>query len=263
MYKISIDDISKLRQITGSGIMNCKKALEQTKGNLNQAIKLLRTKGQEFIINKKKITNQGLVIAKVNHNRKKGVIIALNSETDFASRNKKFTNLINEIAELAIIYNCNSKEELMLKKFDYGLNVIEKITELAGIIKEKLVLTYEQLEAPFISYYTHQNRIAALVGFSEKIKNCEDIYKNVAMQVVAMNPIFLNEKTVDKSTIEKEIKEKLNEEKNNHNIIINNFFSEKVLTNQPFIKNNNISIIEYIKNINSNIEIINFKRVSI
>ncbi|WGH26801.1 MAG: translation elongation factor Ts [Candidatus Bostrichicola ureolyticus] len=255
MYKISIDDISKLRKITGSGIMNCKKALEKTKGNFNHAIKLLRKKGQEFLIKKQQnITNKGLVITKVCNNHKKGIIISLNSETDFAARNEKFIQLINKISELAII--CNSKEELMLKKFYDGLSVQEKITELASIIKEKLVLTcFEQLEAPYISSYTHQNRIAALVGFSKYINCQEDIYKNVAMQVVAMNPIFLDEKSVDKSIIEKENFEEKN--------IKNNFFSEKVLINQPFIKNNNISLKEYITNINLNIKIINFKRVSI
>lgn len=271
MYQVHVNEIIKLREKTGFGIMDCKKALIEVKGNFEKAIEFLRKTSQNKNYNSSDHhPDQGLLISKVNSNNKKGIIIGLNCETDFVAKNDLFIKLANEIAEIAI--NCNDKNEILSSSIR-DRSIKETLFEHMAVIGEKLTLNiFEKLESYFVASYVHHgNKIAALVGLSSTPNGVHIIGKELAMQVVAMNPIALEE--IPYNILEKE-KEILKEQERKlgksedllEKIVkgkLKKFISENTLIDQKYIKNQKITVQNYLKQFNSNIYIPGYKRISL
>jgi elongation factor Ts len=273
MANITAADVNKLRQTTGAGMMDCKQALTESNGDFEKAIEFLRKKGQKVAANRAdRASSEGAAISKVNADRTAGVSIVLACETDFVGKNENFISLANKIAEIAL--NCETKEELFNAKID-GITVADKLIEQTGVIGEKIEIpSFQRVKAPYVSSYIHAgNKIATLVGLSANVNGSDEVGKDVAMQVAAMNPLALNEAGVDAATIAKEIeiaKEQLRNEGKAEAMLdkiaegkLSRFFKENTLVNQEFIKDNKMSVAQYVKTLGKDVEITDFKRVAL
>jgi elongation factor Ts len=274
MAKISATEVNKLRKSTGAGMMDCKKALEESSGNFELAIEILRKKGQKVAANRaNRDSSEGVAIARVSSDKTMGVIISLNCETDFVAKNNTYIQLANKLADLALGYN--TKESFLSSKFDDKLTVNEKLTEQTGVIGEKIEIgSFKFLEANYVGSYIHAgNKIASIVGLSYKDDNAEKVSKNIAMQVAAMNPIALDEHGVSKDILDKEIeiaKDQLRQQGKPEamldNIVkgkIKRFLKDNTLVNQIFIKDNKINVSQYAFSINPKFSITGFERISL
>ena len=206
MAAINAADVAKLRRVTLAGMMDCKKALEESEGNFDKAIEIIRKKGQA-VANKRadKEASEGVVLSKVSSDGKMGAIIVLNSETDFVAKNADFMALANKILDIAVTKKPANLEELKSLPMDGG-KVGDKVIECVGIIGEKLDLSYfEKIEAAHVQAYIHPgNRLATLVGFTKSGIDVQ-VYKDVAMQIAAMNPVAIDKDFVKPETIAQEI----------------------------------------------------------
>jgi elongation factor Ts len=274
MAKISATEVNKLRTSTGAGLMDCKKALEESSGNFELAIEILRKKGQKVAANRaNRDSSEGVAIARVSSDKTMGIIISLNCETDFVAKNNTYIQLANKLADLALGYN--TKESFLSSKFDDKLTVNEKLTEQTGVIGEKIEIgSFKFLEANYVGSYIHAgNKIASIVGLSYKDDNAEKVSKNIAMQVAAMNPIALDEHGVSKDILDKEIeiaKDQLRQQGKPEamldNIVkgkIKRFLKDNTLVNQIFIKDNKINVSQYAFSINPKFSITGFERISL
>ncbi|WP_341666238.1 translation elongation factor Ts [Blattabacterium cuenoti] len=272
--KISIQEISKLRKITGIGIMDCKKALIQSKGNMNKAIRVLRKKGEKIAMNRSSYNMKyGAIISSVNFNYSCGTIIGISCETDFLSKSYEFLNFLSILSKQSLLFN--NKTDFLSSSYDEYGSIQKMIVNYMGVVGEKLELKiFEKIDSPFVMNYTHNtnNKIATLVGFSKKINNIS-IAKNIAMHITAMNPIAIHEKEIPHSLINEEIEiiedhvqEKNKSDSIKKNIIqgkIKKFILENTLLNQKFIKEDKITVQEYLYRHDKNLKINLFKRISI
>ncbi|MGJ8591172.1 MAG: translation elongation factor Ts [Aquaticitalea sp.] len=203
MVKITAAEVNKLRQATGAGMMDCKKALVEAEGDFDKAIDVLRKKGQKVAEKRAdRDSSEGAAVAKINDDKTVGIAIVLGCETDFVGKNESFISLANDVADIAI--NFNSKEEVLAADFG-GMTVAEKLVEQTGVIGEKIDLNaFEKLEAPYVGSYVHINKIAAIVGFSAKVDNAEELAKDVAMQIASMGASTLSYKDFDPEFIASE-----------------------------------------------------------
>ncbi|BBA17327.1 translation elongation factor Ts [Blattabacterium cuenoti] len=269
--KISIKEISKLRTITGIGIMDCKKALIQSNGNIDKAILFLRKKGEKIAINRSSSKmKDGALIASVNFNYSCGTIIGISCETDFLSKNSKFLNFLSILSKQSLLFS--NKIDFLSSSYDEYGNIQEMIVNYMGVVGEKLELKiFEKIVSPFVINYTHNtNKIATLVGFSKKVNTL--IAKDIAMHITAMDPIAIYKKDIPTSLINEEIEIIENQvQKENKsdfvkkNIIqgkIQKFILENTLLNQKFIKENKITVQEYLNKYDKNLKINLFKRIS-
>lgn len=201
--KITAAEVNKLRQATGAGMMDCKKALVEAGGDFDKAIGVLRKKGQKVAEKRAdRDSSEGAAIAKINADNTSGVAIVLGCETDFVGKNENFVALANELADIAL--NHDTKEAFLAADFG-GMTVAEKLVEQTGVIGEKLDITaFEKLDAPYVGQYVHINKIAALVGLSTKVDNVETLVKDVAMQVASMGATTLSYKDFDAEFIASE-----------------------------------------------------------
>ena len=273
MYTPVAADVAKLRNITGAGMMDCKKALVEADGDFDKAIEILRKKGQKVAANRAdRDSHEGAVIAKVNQDNTMGAIIALNCETDFVGKNDNFVGLAHELAEQAVAYA--NKEEFLASDF-HGISVAEKLIEQTGVIGEKIEIgAFERLDGTFVGSYIHAgNKIASLASLSANVEGAEDAAKAVSMQVAAMNPIALDETQVSQEVIDRELeieREILTKEGKPANIIDNilkgkmqKFYKENTLVHQAFIKDGGISVADYVKSVNADLKVTGFKRVAL
>ncbi|KAB5490148.1 MULTISPECIES: translation elongation factor Ts [Flagellimonas] len=273
MAQITAAEVNKLRQTTGAGMMDCKKALVEADGDFEKAIEILRKKGQKVAANRAdRESSEGAAIAKVNAGSTQGVVISLNCETDFVAKNESFVTLANDLADLALGFD--NKEAFLAAPFS-GMTVADKLTEQTGVIGEKIEIgSFEKLSAPFVGSYIHAgNKIATLVGLSANVDGAAEAAKDVAMQAAAMNPVALNEEGVDQSIIDKEIeiaKEQLRQEGKPEAMLdniakgkLNRFFKDNTLVNQDFIKDSKVSVAQYVKSVDSNLTVTGFKRVAL
>ena len=193
MVKVTAADVNKLRKATGAGMMDCKKALVEAEGDFDKAIEILRKKGQKIAEKRAdRDSSEGAVIAKVNDDGNKGVIVSLNCETDFVAKNDDYVALAHKMAEIAL--GTSSKEEFLAADFD-GMTVEEKLLEQTGVIGEKIEIgDFKTLEAPFVGSYIHGNKIGALTGLSNKINDAVQVGKNLSMQVASMGATTLSYK---------------------------------------------------------------------
>ena len=273
MGKITASEVNNLRKMSGAGIMDCKNALVEANGDTEIAIEILRKKGQKVAAKRAdRDSSEGAAIAKASDDSTNGIIISLNCETDFVAKNENFISLANELAELAL--NHNSIDEFLNSSID-SMTVSDKLIQQTGVIGEKLVIgSFEKISASYVGKYIHAgNKIATIVGFSSSVQGIEEASKNVAMQVAAMNPIALDENGIDQKTIDKEIeiaKDQLRQEGKPEAMLENiakgklkRFFKDNTLVNQDYIKDNKQSVSSYVKSINLDLTITDFKRVSL
>jgi elongation factor Ts len=196
MVKVSAADVKKLREATGAGMMDCKKALVEAENNFEEAISVLRKKGQKIAAKRAdRESTEGVAVTRINDDKTTGVAIVLACETDFVGKNESFVALGGQFADIAL--NHNSKESFLTADFG-GMTVADKLIEQTGVIGEKLEITaFEKMEAAYVGAYTHIGKIAALVGLSNAVDNAEVLSKDVAMQVASMGASTLSYKDFD------------------------------------------------------------------
>lgn len=274
MAVINAADVAKLRRVTLAGMMDCKKALEESEGNFDKAIEIIRKKGQA-VANKRadRDATEGAVLAKSSADYKLGVMIVLNSETDFVAKNADFMALANKILDIALSNSPSSLEDLKSLQMDGG-KIGDKIVEYVGIIGEKIELSYyDKIEAGHVQAYIHPgNKLATLVGFTKAGADLQ-VYKDVAMQVAAMNPVAVDKDFVSESVIAQEIeigKEQARRDGKPEEMLdkiaqgkLSKFFKESTLLNQDFVKDNKITIRQYLQSINKELTVTDFKRYSL
>jgi elongation factor Ts len=274
MADISAADVAKLRRVTLAGMMDCKKALEESEGNFDKAIEIIRKKGQA-VANKRadRDATEGVVLSKVSSDGKLGAIIVLNSETDFVAKNADFMALATKILDIALAKNPSNLEELKSLPMDGG-KIGEKIVEYVGIIGEKLDLSYfEKIEAAHVHAYIHPgNRLATLVGFTKSGIDVQ-VYKDIAMQIAAMNPVAVDKDFVPQNIIAQEIeigKEQARRDGKPEDMLekiaqgkLAKFFKESTLLNQDFVKDNKMTIKQYLNSANKDLTVTDFKRYSL
>lgn len=274
MATISAADVAKLRRVTLAGMMDCKKALEESNGDFDKAIEIIRKKGQA-VANKRadREATEGVVLSKVAANGRVGSLIVLNSETDFVAKNTEFVSLANTILDLSLQKNPSNLEalkELPLEKTNVGGKVIEYM----GIIGEKLELAFfEKIEAPYVQAYIHPgNRLATLVGFSKAGLDIQ-VYKDIAMQIAAMNPVAIDKDDVPEKIIAQEIeigKEQARRDGKPEEMVekialgkLSKFYKESTLLNQEFIKDTKLTVRQYLQSVDKDLTITAFKRYTL
>jgi elongation factor Ts len=274
MATINAADVAKLRRVTLAGMMDCKKALEESDGNFDKAIEIIREKGQA-VANKRadREATEGVVLAKVASNGKLGVMTVLNSETDFVAKNAKFQELANKIIDIALAKNPADLEALKALPLEGG-TVGGKIIEFVGIIGEKLDLSYfEKIEADHVQAYIHPgNRLATLVGFTKAGLDVQ-VYKDVAMQVAAMNPVAVDKADVPEKVVAQELeigREQARLDGKPEEMLdkiaqgkLGKFFKESTLLNQEFVKDNKQTIGQYLKSVDKDLSVTGFKRFTL
>ena len=201
--KISAADVKKLREATGAGMMDCKKALVEAEGNFEKAIEVLRKKGQKVAAKRAdRDSSEGVAITNINENNTVGVAIVLACETDFVAKNDTYKALAEEFVNIAI--NHSSKEDFLAADFG-GMTVAEKLIEQTGVIGEKIDITaFERIEAPYVGAYTHIGKIAAIVGLNSAIEKADVLTKDIAMQVASMGATTLSYKDFDPAYVASE-----------------------------------------------------------
>lgn len=269
---ITAADINKLRQQTGAGMMDCRKALTESDGDFEAAIDYLRKKGQKVAaLRGDREAKEGVVIAQTSKDNKTGLIINVSCETDFVSKNAEYIAFAKSIMDAAISNNVKTVDELNKVKMGNEL-VADKLNEQVAKIGEKISISkFERIDAPYVSAYIHGSyRMGVLVGLS---KAAEEAGKDVAMQIAAMNPIAIDQNSVPAETIarEKDIAiEQVKAEGKPADMAekiaigkINKFFKESTLLAQPFVKDSNKSVADYLKSIDADLKVIEFKRVAL
>jgi len=269
---ITAADINKLRQQTGAGMMDCRTALTESNGDFEAAIDYLRKKGQKVAaLRGDREAKEGVVIAQTSTDNKTGYIINLSCETDFVSKNAEYIAFAKSIMNAAIDNNVKSIEDLNKIKIDDEL-LADKLHEQVAKIGEKIsVSKFERIDAPFVAAYIHGSyRMGVLVGLN---KEAGDAGKDVAMQIAAMNPIAVDADSVPAEMIarEKDIAiEQVKAEGKPAEMAekialgkINKFFKESTLLAQPFVKDSNKSVADYLKSIDTDLKITGFKRVAL
>jgi elongation factor Ts len=203
MTKITAAEVNKLRKATGAGMMDCKKALVEAEGDFDNAIDILRKKGQKVAAKRAdRDSTEGAAVAKVNEENTLGVAIVLGCETDFVGKNENFLALANQLAEIALDHT--SKDAFLAADFG-GMSVADKLVEQTGVIGEKLDLkSFEKVEAPYVGAYVHIYKIAALVGLSANVDNAATLAKDLAMQVASMGATSLSYKDFDPAFVASE-----------------------------------------------------------
>ena len=273
---ITAQEVNKLRQMTGAGMMDCKKALTEANGDFDAAIDLLRKKGQKVSASRSdRETTEGAIFVKTNEDRTEGVLVALGCETDFVAKNEEFQALGQTILEVAVKQKPASVEALKSETVD-GRSIEERIIELVGKIGEKIeIVSYEILNAEAVVAYIHAgSKLGVLVGL--KGANGGDVAvagKDVAMQIAAMSPVGVDKNDVDPSIVAREIeigREQARAEGKPEAMLdkiaegkLNKFYKDSTLLNQAFVKDNSLTVAKYLDSVSKGLTVSSFKRVSI
>jgi len=273
---ITAADINKLRQATGAGMMDCRKALTETNGDFEAAIDWLRKKGAKVAaLRGDREAKEGVVIARTTADKKIGIAFCVSCETDFVSKNADFVAFAQSIGDAAVKNNVKSAEELNGSTIN-GAKISDLVNDKLASIGEKIGITkFERLDAPFVSSYIHgANRIGVLVGFSKEVT---DAGKDIAMQIAAMNPIAVDSDSVPKATIDRErdiVTEQIKADpkmagKPAEMITriadgkLNAFFKEQTLLAQVYVKDGGKSVADYLKSVDGTLKVTAFKRVAL
>lgn len=274
MSEIKTADIAKLRKLTGAGMMDCKKALEESNGDIEKAIELIRERGKA-IANKRadREAGEGAALAAITADGKKGAIVVLNCETDFVAKNQDFVGLTTNILNAALANQPADIESLKAIKID-GRPIGDLVMDQSGITGEKFELSYyEKLEGEKVVAYIHPgNKLATIVAFNKGGFD-DQVGKDVAMQVAAMSPVALDVDDVPEKIRQQEFeigREQARLEGKPENMLdkiaqgkLQKFYKESTLMNQDFIKDGKMSVKDYLKSIASDLKVIGFKRVSL
>ncbi|OFY60123.1 MAG: translation elongation factor Ts [Bacteroidetes bacterium RBG_13_46_8] len=274
---VTAADVSKLRKMTGAGMMDCKHALEEANGDYEKAVEIIRKKGQ-LVASKRadREAGQGVVLAKASADGKRGAMIVLNCETDFVAKNENFINFARSILNLAVEKNPADLDALKQLTME-GRKVGDQVTEQVGIIGEKIELSYyNKIEASQVVAYIHMgNMLATLVGLNKTTSL--QTGKDVAMQVAAMNPVAVDKDSVPASTIAKEKEIALEQTKNDPrnqgkpaSILeriaegkLEKFFKEGTLLNQEFTKDSSKTMRQYLQSVDKDLTVTGFLRYSL
>lgn len=275
MAKITAAEVNKLRKHTGAGMMDCKKALVEAEGDFEQAIDILRKKGQKVAAKRAdRDAVEGAVVSGVNAEGTVGFIVSLNCETDFVAKNDNFVALAKSILNLAIENDPKSVDDLLALEME-GMVLTDKLVEQTGVIGEKLeVKFFERLEDKHVSSYIHAgNRLATIVSLSKSVDNVDELGKDVAMQVAAMNPLALNKEEIAQDIIDREFevgKDLARQEGKPEAMLdkiatgrLNKFFKENTLVSQDFIKDGKLSVEKYLKTADKDLVVTAFRRCSL
>jgi len=273
--QITASDVNKLRQQTGAGMMDCKKALTETNGDFEAAIDYLRKKGAKVAASRQdRESNEGVVIARTSADGKRGVIIELNCETDFVAKNAEFVAFAGAIAEAAVENNPANLEALAELSVD-GQKIGEAVIDKTGKIGEKIgVSKYEVVSGEKVIAYIHGNyRLGVLVALSADAAGAEEAGKDVAMQIAAMNPVAIDKDGVDSTTIERELeiaKEQIRAEGKPEEMVekiaagkLNKFYKDSTLLNQEFVKDSSKNVAQFLASVEKGLTVTAFKRVAL
>ncbi|EKB48208.1 translation elongation factor Ts [Cecembia lonarensis] len=273
---ITAQEVNKLRQMTGAGMMDCKKALTEAEGDFEKAIDILRKKGQKVSASRAdRETKEGTIVTKVSADGTTGYLLSLTCETDFVAKNEEFVAFANTALDLATENKANSVADILAVPFE-GITVGEKIVELTGKIGEKIEIShFEVVKGEAVVPYIHSNgKLGVLVGLTNTNGAAvEDAGKDVAMQIAAMNPVAVDKDGVDASVVEREIevgKDQARQEGKPEEMLekialgkLNKFYKENTLLSQAFVKDNSKSIAQYLDGVSKGMTVAAFKRVSI
>ncbi|AKD03201.1 translation elongation factor Ts [Pontibacter korlensis] len=274
---ITAQDVNKLRQETGAGMMDCKKALTEANGDFEAAKDILRKQGQKIASKRAdNATSEGIVLTYVSEDGTNGKVIALACETEPVSKVEDFQNLAKAAMETAVSTNAASKEELLAASQADGRSLQDHITDLMGKIGEKIdVVSYETVSAEKVVNYNHSNgKLGVLVGLTNTNgAEVEEVGKDVAMQIAAMNPIAVDKDGVDAATVEREIevgKEQARAEGKPEQMLekiaqgkLNKFYKDNTLLNQDFVKDPSVSVAKLLDNTSKGMTVSEFKRIAI
>lgn len=269
---ITAADINKLRQQTGAGMMDCRKALTESNGDFEAAIDYLRKKGQKVAaLRGDREAKEGVVIAKTTPDNKTGFIINVSCETDFVSKNAEYVEFAKSIMEAVVTNNVKSIDELNAVKIG-NETIADKLNEQVAKIGEKIsVSKFERIDAEYVAAYIHgAYRMGVLVGFN---KDAGEAGKDIAMQIAAMNPIAVDQSSVAPEVIAREKNIAIEQVKAEGKPAemaekiamgkINKFFKDSTLLAQPFVKDANKSVSEYLKSMDADLKVTEFKRVAL
>ncbi len=274
--QISAAEVNKLRQQTGAGMMDCRKALMESNGDFEAAIDYLRKKGQKVAANRSdRDAKEGVVIAKANADNTYGIVMNLTSETDFVAKNAEFIDFAQQIADVALNTKVTTIDDLKAAAMS-GATVGEKLMEMVAKIGEKIdVSRFEQITADAVVPYIHSGyRIGVLVGMNQAAN--EGIIaagRDVAMQIAAMNPLAVDADNVPAETVAREkaiaieqivaegkaadMAEKIAAGK------LSKFFKENTLLPQAFVKDNSKTVGEYLKSVSNGLTVVSFTRIAV
>jgi elongation factor Ts len=272
-------DVKKLRDMTGAGMMDCKNALEEAAGDFEKAIEVLRKKGQKMMAKLAgRESNEGVVVAVTNGDRTRGVVVNVCCETDFVTKNEDFVSFVKRLAELALEKWPAGKEALLALSMD-GQTVAEHLVEKTGVIGERIELKdFESLEAPQVLSYIHMGyRSGVIVGLNKSGDAFQEAGKNIAMQIAAMKPIAVDRDGIPADVIAKEIeirKELLRNDPKNEgktdDILekmvsgsINKFYQEVALLDQEYVKANKQTVGEYLRSVDKDLTATAFRHLSV
>ncbi len=277
---ITAKDVKQLRDISGAGMMDCKKALTESNGDIDKAIENLRKKGQKLSVKRaEREANEGVVIAKTSHNKNNGIVVRLSCETDFVAKGEGFIAFAEDIAQAALTNLPDTLEDLLALPFDGEVSIGEKVIEQLGVIGEKIeVKDYAKIETAAgqgqVLPYIHMGyRAGVIVALNKEGDQFEEGGKNAAMQVAAMKPIALDKSDVPQQIVDKEIeigKELAKTEGKPEAMLeriaqgrLNKFFKETTLMNQVYVKDGSHTISTYLKSLDPELIITEFKHISL
>jgi elongation factor Ts len=274
---ITAQDVNKLRQMTGAGMMDCKKALTEADGDFDKAVDILRKQGQKVAAKRAdNATSEGAVLINISEDGTNGVLIALACETEPVSKVEDFKNLAQLILDTAVATKAADKDALLAATTANGTVLAEQITELVGKMGEKLdIVAYEQVTAEKIVPYIHSNgKLGVLVAF-DGVNGADlaEIGKDVAMQIAAMKPVALDKDGVDAATVEREIeigKDQARAEGKPEAMLekisvgkLQKFYKDNTLLNQEFVKDSSLTIRQLLEKTQKGLTVVAFKRVAI
>jgi len=276
MSTITATEINKLRQATGAGMMDCRKALTETNGDFEAAIDWLRKQGQKVAAKRSdREAKEGVIIAQTSADHKTGFVVCISCETDFVSKNAEFIAFAQSIADAAVANNVKSAAELNEVSVN-GTKVSDMINDKLASIGEKIgVAKFERVEAPFVASYIHGSyRMGVLVGLTAE---AAEVGKDLAMQIAAMNPVAVDPESVPAETVTREraiiidtMKEDPKMAGKPEEMIakiaegkINAFFKEQTLLAQAFVKDGSKTVGDHLKSVDAALKVTEFKRVAL
>jgi elongation factor Ts len=275
MSAITAADINKLRQATGAGMMDCRKALTETNGDFEAAIDWLRKQGQKVAAKRSdREAKEGVIIAQTSADHKTGFVVCISCETDFVSKNAEFVAFAQTIADAAVANNVKTVDELNAVSIN-GTTVADMINDKLASIGEKIAAKLERVDAPYVASYIHGSyRMGVLVGLTSE---AAELGKDLAMQIAAMNPVAVDPESVPAETVAREraiiidtMKEDPKMAGKPEEMIakiaegkIAAFFKEQTLLAQSFVKDGSKTVGDHVKSVGADIKVTEFKRVAL
>ena len=273
--QISASDVNKLRQQTGAGMMDCKKALVEANGDFEAAVDYLRKKGAKVAASRQdRDSNEGVIIAKAAADAKSGIVVEVNCETDFVAKNEDFIAFAESIADTALGQDVKDLEGIKNMEIN-GTKVADLLLDQTGKIGEKIdVSNVEFVNSEKVVPYIHGNyRLGVLVCLSQDGENVEEAGKDVAMQIAAMNPLAIDKDGIDQAVIDRELeiaKEQIRAEGKPENLLekiaqgkLNRFFKDNTLLQQDFVKDSSLSVSQFLDSVSKGLTVTDFKRIQL